>query len=87
MQKSRRDAALPFWEDCKNPGLRPLCGHCPGILLRLAADAAAGRSAPNFMEYKNVCDAAMRLFCIDGGLLLVFHVVFLVEEIVVGEAR
>ena len=87
MQKSRRDAALAVWVGAINPGLRPLCGHCPGILLRLAADAAAGRSAPNFMEYENVCDAAMRLFCIDGGLLLVFLVVFLVEEIVVGEAR
>ena len=41
-RRSRRYAALPFRGFDPPPGPRPLCGHCPGLRLRLAATRPPG---------------------------------------------
>ena len=86
-RKSRRYAALPFGGFDPPPGPRPLCGHCPGLILRLAATRLPGAlrlcSMPGRAYGATVTSAASHAFIFHRKWALCAHSVFYIIRSVV----
>ena len=86
-RKSRRYAALPFRGLRPPRGPRPLCGHCPGLILRLAATRLPGAlrlcSMPSLAYGATVTSAASHAFIFHRKWALCAHSVFYIIRSVV----
>ena len=85
-RKSRRYAALPFGGfDPPPSGPRPLCGHCPGLILRLAATRLPGAlhlcSMPGRAYGATVTSAALHAFIFHRKWVLCAHSVFFISSV------
>ncbi len=87
-RKSRRYAALPFGGFDPPPGPRPLCGHCPGLILRLAATRLPGAlhlcSMPGRAYGATVTSAASHAFIFHRkmGALRPFRFFYIIRSVV-----